>query len=208
MNRRRHRLGIVRLCLIFILWMSGMVFGTWKKMEQSPAHLGAKYVWIGRASPSVLHQCKLYLKNKNLDKLENRLKQSSNPYSSSYGQHMTKLEVDELTKDEEGHAVVNSYLEGEGIQVIRAGTDYITAEAPILKWESALDTEFFFVQKEGNTDENLVRCHEYSLPEQVAAHVAMITNTVQLPVEISRGPRRIQHSGVRRTSKLARPSQG
>lgn len=209
MNSRTHSLRFVHVYLVLVLWMARVVFGTWTTMEGSQAHLGSKYVWNGRADPSALHQCKIYLKSKNMEKLENRLKQSSNPHSSSYGQHMTKQEVDELTKDEEGHDVVNSYLDDKGIQVIKTGTDYITAEAAVSTWESALNTEFFVVHKEGKPiDRRLVRCHEYSLPERVAAHVAMVTNTVQLPVEISRGPRLVQHGGVRRTGTLSRPSQG
>ncbi len=170
---------------------------TWIKMEEAGNHgthaVGANYVWEDRAAPSTVHECKIYVKNKNMNILEERLNQVSDPHSGSYGKHMTKQEVDELTKDQDAHKAVNEYLAANGITVTKTTSDCLTVQAPVATWENALNTQFFQVHKDSQPDNKLVRSHEYSLPENVASHVSMISNTIQLPVEIRHGP--IIHRG-------------
>ncbi len=162
-------------------------------MEQNEAQrhhqMNSNYVWGDRVNDlSVPHEVKIFINNKNMGKLENILKETSDPKSKFYGKHtMTKQEIEELTTDTEANDAINNYLNQFGVIILKHSSTYISAEAPLSVWESALNTQFLTVHKATEPGNVLHRCREYHLPAEVAAHVNTIMGTYQLPAEIHRG---------------------
>ncbi len=143
--------------------------------------------WGERASSASEHECTFYLNNKNQHLLEEKLNQISDPSNPMYGKHMTRDEIDALTKDEEAENAVVHYIESIGARITRRSSMSIAATAPISVWETAFHTQFFSVKMPHN-EHSFTRAKEYSLPEHISKYVASVMNTVQLPAEISRGP--------------------
>jgi hypothetical protein len=76
----------------------------WIRMEPDSVKLPVRenLVWKERAEPTAKHRCVFYLMGKNQAELEKILKEVSDPKSKSYGKHLTKEQIDELTVDKEG----------------------------------------------------------------------------------------------------------
>jgi subtilase family serine protease len=105
-----------------------------------------------------------------------------------YGKHLTKQQVDEMTKNVEGGAVLEQYLTSLRISVIKNAGHVVEATAPISTWERAFHTEFFEVEVAWAPGQILHRAKAFSLPENVAQHVSAVMNTVQIPPLMRHGP--------------------
>ena len=147
-------------------------------------------------------ELEFYVKEKNLDYLTQYVSDISNPSSPNYGKHLTKQQLDDLTVNTEGVEKITEYLNSVGANVTKSTSSRIWATASVSVWNEALFCQFSNFEKAG-TREPIIRTTEYSLPPDVAQHVNMIGNTVQFPVEISRGPIRVSpvsmasaHSGA------------
>ena len=160
----------------------------WTRMEPGVPIVPDHYVWKNRAEPTEKHQCVFFLKGKNQAQLENILQQVSDPQSNSYGKHLTKEQIDELTVDKVGTQAVLKYLGDIGATVINQNASAIEAEAPISTWESALNTVFYFVINNKQPKAPLLRAHEYSLPSNISEYVLFVGNTIQFPPTLRRGP--------------------
>lgn len=144
--------------------------------------------WGDRASPDAQHSCTIHLKNPGREKLEEILHQVSDPKSPSYGKHLSKAEMDQITANPDGVAAMGHYLDSFGISWSQHGSNVIKANGTIANWEAALHTEFFQVKSRILRDQILLRAHHYYLPKDIAEQVVMISETVQLPVELHHGP--------------------
>ena len=121
-----------------------------------------------------------------MDELTRILHDVSNPESASYGYHLSKDEVNELTSNPEAHATVTSYLHANGVSVLSEtlNGEYITANAPIAIWERLLNTIFYTFHQthfDGDTH-TVVRAEEYSIPKELDAHVEGVMNTIEIPI--------------------------
>ena len=192
------------LVLSFILTMST----SWVQMEVGTRqsnfnNLGGEVLFEDESSKSEPHEVSFHLIGRNGDALEKHLMESSNPKSPTYGKHLTREEVREMTTDFEGLRKVEEFLqqlsqqaseESMGEVTITKKTDSaISAQAQIGVWEKAFNTTFFRVNhtKRDGTTEKINRARQYFLPEQLAGHVRMVMGTVQMPTELSRGPVKI-----------------
>jgi tripeptidyl-peptidase I len=143
-----------------------------------------------RAAPDNNHIVKFMVKQRNMDELTRIVHDISDPTSQNYGNHLTHLEVKDLTSNPESRDQVVAYLEAAGVSIVsvKHWGQTITALAPVSLWEDILDTEFhsFSVQSprtdgEGLPSREFLRSKTYSLPKALAMHIDSVLNTVQMP---------------------------
>lgn len=174
--------------------MDSLSHSEWVHMESNEPQetrlreSGHPVTWIGRASPETMHECTFHLKNPRQADLEALVLQISDPKSPMYGKHMTKDQVQEMTRNVEGEHALELFLQNIGATITKKMTSAITATAPVSVWEQAFHTELHRIQSPAINHE-LVRARDYSLPKEVAPFVQLITNLIDLPVPVHRGPR-------------------
>jgi subtilase family serine protease len=171
----------------------------WREVEGMSASNIQAFEQRDEAPPDAVLQLVFNIKQKNMDKIESILLQVSDPTSANYGKHLTRGEIDDLTRNTEGHAAVAAYLAqfpAVEIESTSSNLTRITAKAPVHAWNAALNTHFHvFVDREDGT--RVIRTSRYALPESVSQHVESVFNTVQLPVKMTRsGPIRVPASAV------------
>jgi tripeptidyl-peptidase I len=140
----------------------------------------------GRIHHTYIHEVVFVVKQKNIDKLTLILHDVSDPHSLNYGQHMTREEVDILTKIPEARTALHQYLLSNGATVTSetSSGDYITASAAISTWEKVLNTEFYTFHRtldDGRIDK-VVRAEKYWVPKELDEHIESVFNTVQMPL--------------------------
>lgn len=162
-----------------------------ESMSEAQEHFpGAQ--WAGRTDGSLPHTCTFYIKNPRQAEFQQLAEQIATPGSAMYGKHLTKEQVDDMTRNDAGMAIVDDYLRSVGAVVGKRTSSSIEATAPISVWEAALHTEFRDVTVPASTH-TLHRATAFSLPEGVAEHVNMVQNTVQLPAQMRPGPIIMHH---------------
>ena len=146
----------------------------------------------GKTNPDTLIELVFKVKDRNEDKLLELLLASSDPTSPTYGHHMTKEAVDELTANEVGMQNTMAFLHTiPGLSIAApTSSQYIHCTAPVMSWNLALKADFHNFKKTDSegTQLSLIRTHEYHLPNELAEHISMIQNTVEFPSPIHRGP--------------------
>ena len=139
-----------------------------------------------RADPAYLHKVIFVIRQKNMDQLTAILHSVSDPLSSSYGNHLTKEEIDKMTFNENSRDAVVSYLQSTGTTIVSESLngEYITAEASIESWEKIFHAEFYiFHQKhQDGRVEKLVRAEKYWIPKELDAHVESVFKVVEMPL--------------------------
>lgn len=146
----------------------------------------------GRAPADLVHTLVFACKKKNMNVLEKKLHEIGDPYSRKYRQHMTRSQVFDLIGTPESKDMITSFLKENDITITKTSRfdEYITAEAPLSKWEEILHTKFHHYEHKSMSNVKLVRTPEYSLPEPLAKHVSKVFNTVQFPEHMHMEDRR------------------
>ncbi|KIY62913.1 family S53 protease [Cylindrobasidium torrendii FP15055 ss-10] len=150
------------------------------------------------------------LKAKNASGLEDRLYAVSSPKSASYGQYLSKDQVKEyMSPSDDSITAVQSWLEANGVTdhaVQGAYGDYISFSAPASVASTLLSTDFH-TYKNAATGTTLTRALEYSLPEDISAHVAFVHPVTNFVEKALGGPQvRIPVSGNSTETKRANPA--
>lgn len=136
---------------------------------------------VKRAAADYLHSTFIAVRQLNRDRVEQLLDAVSDPFSPSYGQHLSFEEVGQLVKNEEAIHRIRKFIDHHNMSLISEtpNGEYITVSAPISKWEEVLNTEFFEFETETNVDigvnggkSKLIRCLHYSLPKYLHGHVS------------------------------------
>lgn len=140
----------------------------------------------GRVPSDQKHEIVIALKQRNIDLLEKKLREVSDPNSLLYGQHLTTQEVNQLTGNPEAVAFVKSFLQRQGISVIKVSRNnaFITAEASVGQWEELLETQFHYFEQEDQEGQLFVRTLSYSLPENLAEHVHTLFRVAHMPNKV------------------------
>jgi Pro-kumamolisin, activation domain len=112
------------------------------------------------------------------------------PNSDKYGQQLSKAEVDALTANPDGVQATIAFLDSlPGVTYTQEGDHQFTATGPISTWDAALNADFKTYEKnDAGITSSVVRTEAYSLPEDLAPYVSAVFNTVQFPVEMTKGP--------------------
>lgn len=173
-----------------IIYFSVVIFAMmdWVKMSEvnQQVPLASRVIWGKKADDTINHECTFYLKNPHKQELEDLLLKISDPKNEMYGKHLTKSQIDEMSKNEEGEKAVLNYLHSIGdIHVEKVATSHIKAISTIANWEKVFNTEYFEVQMPEDS-QIYYRCKTYYLPTEVAQYVSTVTGTDQLPVRVKR----------------------
>ncbi len=138
---------------------------------------------IHRAPKDLKHVVVISCKNRNIEALEAKLLDVSDPHSQNYGKYLSQAEISEMSNNPVAFEEIQKYLKYQGINVLRTSrnNEYITAEAPISKWEEVFGNEFFFYKQTELRDAHIVRAEHYSLPDMLLEHVEAVFNVVQFP---------------------------
>ena len=140
----------------------------------------------GRADHNAFHKVIFVIKQRNMDKLTSILHDVSDPASTSYGLHLSREEVLNMTSNIPSRDSVVMFLLSRSVRVISEtlGGEYIIAEASISEWEIILDTKFYKfgqIRSSGHITE-VTRAERYSIPRVLESHVQGVLNTVDMPL--------------------------
>ena len=121
------------------------------------------------------------MRQRGIEALESRLRETSDPTSPGFGKHMTHEEIAVLTDTDSSADRVREFLTSRGAAILRSTLhgEYITAAWTVEGWERMFSAEFFHFEYAGG---EVVRAREYSLPAELQGHVLSVFNTVQVNV--------------------------
>lgn len=126
---------------------------------------------------------RIALQEPNHDLFEKTLFAVSDPSHPKYGQHLKRHEVKALIKPraESTEAVLN-WLRDSGVPAtdIENDGEWVIFFVPVSKAEKMLDTKFnYFIQTADKKQTKKIRSLHYSVPINVAPHIAMIQPTTR-----------------------------
>ena len=168
LNRAFGLAALALICTSFRTYAAVLM----EKLEETPKG------WTLANTPSGDSQMVLQvaLTQQNLDQLESKLASVSTPGSASYGQYLDLDEVNAMFgASNESIAAVKSWLESSGVKNYAAQGDSIWFETTVSTASSMLGTTFHnFADSTGSMK---LRTTQYSVPDDLAAHVDLISPT-------------------------------
>ena len=137
-----------------------------------------------RVPPLQTHDVIFVIKQRNIDELTRILHDISDPESVNYGQHMSAIEIADLTRNPGSRSSVVKHLKASGASIVSETLygEYVTARASIHVWEQMFNTEFYTyaLHPFESAIKRFVRAVEYSVPMVLDTHVTSVLNTVQM----------------------------
>ena len=138
-----------------------------------------------RVAHDHIHEVMFAIQQKNVARLTRLLHQISDPDSKNYGNHRSRIEIEEVTSNPESRNFLLQFLHDAGATTTSESIfgEYISAQAPVSLWEKMFNTQFFkFHHISENSDDvvELVRAEMYSVPTALHEHVASVFQTVQM----------------------------
>ncbi|KAI9653657.1 MAG: hypothetical protein M1821_007004 [Bathelium mastoideum] len=134
--------------------------------------------WTRANTPSGDSQMVLQiaLAQQNLDQLESKLASVSTPGSATYGQYLNDDELNALFgASKDSATAVTTWLQSSGVTKFKTQGDSIWFQAPVSTVNSMLGTTFHnFADSTGSTK---LRTTQYSVPDELAAHIDLISPT-------------------------------
>ncbi|KIK61997.1 hypothetical protein GYMLUDRAFT_42427 [Collybiopsis luxurians FD-317 M1] len=131
--------------------------------------------------PHTLLTLRFRLRPSNFDQLLEHLSQTSDPFHERYGQHLSKAELDELMHPAEQTVMeVREWLNWHGMEdtVISSTADKsIVLTIPVSSAETLLNATYSIYAHESDTNNQILRTLEYSLPRHLHAHISLVSPT-------------------------------
>ncbi len=139
----------------------------------------AKFEWGQKAHADIQHEVVFYLTNPHKAFIEQRLKQ--NPNDPIFSRASMRDKLPPMSRNPAAEQKMDEFLAKIGASIFDRNIATISATAPIHVWEKALRTEFF--QLHTNVGERSIvhRAKSYSLPKDVAPHVAIVSGVAEYP---------------------------
>ena len=131
---------------------------------------------------SSLHNIVFGIKQLNVEIIERKLLEVSDPSSTNYGSFLTRKEISSICSNPTGYQKLTSYLIDQKIDIIHKSLyhEYIIARAPLHKWEKVLSTKFHeYTHIE--TKQSYIRALDYKIPLDIAIHIDGVFNITRLP---------------------------
>ena len=93
---------------------------------------------------------------------------------------MTHEEIAAVTSTDSSARIVTEFLESRGAKILRSTQhgEYLTASWTIGSWEGLLATEFH--EFKGPKAASVFRSFEYTVPEEIEAHVHGLLNVLEV----------------------------
>ncbi|EKM48428.1 uncharacterized protein PHACADRAFT_266366 [Phanerochaete carnosa HHB-10118-sp] len=114
----------------------------------------------------------------------------STPGSSSYGQHLSKEEVEKVVAPTaQASGAVNAWLSQAGVNAtpISPTGDWLSITVPVSQANELFDADFA-VHTHSETGKQTVRTMSYSIPSELAGHIDLVHPTITFPSSISLRP--------------------
>lgn len=129
------------------------------------------------APPQMTIDMHIGLKQSNLDKLEQRALEISDPEHVNYGKHMSKTDIDALTAPSQASVdAVTRWLASHGIHAGEINSGFLKVTIPVLVAEEMLHTNYSIYYK-AETENYALRTTMYSVPKYVQSHISTIQPT-------------------------------
>ena len=139
-----------------------------------------------RVAHDHIHEVMFAVQQQNVAKLTRLLHQISDPDDKNYGNHRSRIEIEEATSNPESRNFLLQFLQDAGATTTSESIfgEFISAQAPVSLWEKMFNTQFFkfhHISDESEDVVGLVRAEMYSVPTVLHEHVASVFQTVQMP---------------------------
>jgi tripeptidyl-peptidase-1 len=123
------------------------------------------------------------VKQLNLDAVERILLEVSDPASPTYGAHLSRAAVHNMTSNMEATYAIRDYCQKQGLQVTEETEfgEYITVMGTVFQWNKILHTNFVSV-RHAPSGIPVVRSRAMAIPLGLVQHVEHIFNAVELPI--------------------------
>lgn len=119
----------------------------------------------------------LAMKEQNMDKLQQRLLEISDPGHADYGKHMSKADVEAMTAPSAASVdAVKNWLASHGVDAGEVSSGFMPVTVTTAQAEKMLGTKYG-VYYNAAKDRFTVRTTEYSLPKSVHSEIAMVQPT-------------------------------
>lgn len=150
------------------------------------------WTYVGAPSSEGTIALRIGLQEQNLDQLESLIYAVSTPGSPSYGNHLEKEDVAALLKPaSETEREVLAWLKQAGVTAVNVDGSWVTFATSVGTANKLLSTEFAYYQSDGVTK---LRTMQYSVPDDLAKHVDLISPTTYFGKTTAQAPTRPQHS--------------
>jgi tripeptidyl-peptidase I len=146
-----------------------------------------------RATATETHDVVFQVKQRNMDVLTKILHEISDPNHLNYGNHMTMEEINDISSNPDSHDEIINYMKEAGATHLfdANGGQSICFRGSVALWERVFNTEFYSLESVANANSNshvidpkkFIRSEKYSLPKSLHAHVAHVSNTIDVPTE-------------------------
>jgi tripeptidyl-peptidase I len=147
-----------------------------------------------RATATETHEVVFQVKQRNMDVLTKILHEISDPDHLNYGNHMTMEEINDISSNPDSHEEIIHYMKEAGATHLfdANGGQSIGFRGSIALWERIFNTEFYSLESVANNAKSdshvidpkkFIRSEKYSLPKSLHAHVAHVSNTIDVPTE-------------------------
>lgn len=126
------------------------------------------------------------LRMRNIDDLESLLRDVSDPTSPNYGKYLTAAEVNDMFQPaEESKVAVKAWLSEQGIKDVEDKGFYINFGTTVEKANGLLNSSFSYFDVQGTRK---LRTMEYSLEDDIAQHIELVTPTTYFGTTKSLAP--------------------
>ncbi|PNY26630.1 Uncharacterized protein TCAP_03439 [Tolypocladium capitatum] len=120
---------------------------------------------------------KIALREQNMDKLQQRLLEISDPSHADYGKHMSKADVEAMTAPSAASVdAVKQWLASHGVEAGEVSSGFMPATVTTAQAEKMLGAKYG-VYYNAAKDRFTVRTTKYSLPQSVHGEIAMVQPT-------------------------------
>ncbi|KAF4622357.1 hypothetical protein D9613_009510 [Agrocybe pediades] len=168
---------------LVVQFVSASTSNQWSDMVEKHSWVGIPAGWRHEAAAPASHvfNIKIGLKQQGIEELIENLMEISDPTHVRYAQHLSREEANAfMAPHPDSIVAVDEWLEFHGIdpssaQRSRAG-DWITVTVSVEQAEKMLGTKYD-VYKHGSSGERVVRTLSYSLPQQLHAHIDVVSPT-------------------------------
>ena len=116
-----------------------------------------------------IHEVIFAVQQNNVAELTNLLHEVSDPDSRNYGNHRSRIEIEEIVSNPTSRNFLLQFLQDAGATTTSESIfgEYVTAQAPVSLWEKMFKTEFYkfhHISDESKDIVELVRADMYSVP--------------------------------------------
>ncbi|EGX88742.1 tripeptidyl-peptidase 1 precursor [Cordyceps militaris CM01] len=135
--------------------------------------------WQLKTAAPVDQKLNLYirLKEQNIDQLQQRTLEISDPDHADYGKHLTKAEIDTLTAPTKDTVdSVTKWLSSHGVDAGKIQSGFLTVSVSVDQAQKMLNTDYG-VYTNAATGRETVRTTSYSLPQYVHSAIDMVQPT-------------------------------